>query len=160
MNHSELRTLFASYSNAWLENDSDALYAHWDKEDDAPFYKAEEIAEYFHRYDEILKYWQHNESFHDRVQLDFSDIQWKELSDKVLVVFVKMNWHIKFAPNTKTLDGHGFAHAGKTMAGENHVLAMLRRKDSGLKFCGWSETPDAPITYMGRLYQWAANRSE
>ncbi|WP_439532216.1 hypothetical protein, partial [Polymorphobacter sp.] len=40
----------------------------------------------------------------------------------------------------------------KAMGGFNHVLAMLAETPSGWKLIGWSETPDAAITYLTDLY--------
>ncbi len=158
MTQAELVTFFQSYSAAWKSNSAQRLLEHWDPSETSPFYKAEEISRFYHTYDEILSYWQHNENFHDAVELEFSDIKEKSLTDSVSMVFLRMQWDIKFAPGTQTQEGLAFAHAGKRMGGENHVLALLRHIKHETKLIGWSETPDAPITYMGRLYEWAAAR--
>ena len=156
MNHSELKDFFLSYSKAWTANSAAEIFEHWDQAEPAPFYKAEEISHYFHTFDEIQSYWRHNETFHDSVRLEFSDFHAKPLTEELSMVFVRMRWDIKFAVGTKTQDGAAFAHSGKQMGGENHVLTLIRTTPRGHRLIGWSETPDAPITYMARLYQWAA----
>jgi hypothetical protein len=69
-----------------------------------------------------------------------------------------MRWDIKFA-QSESAEGPSAQHAGKAMGGENHVLALVRKTDAGVKLVGWSETPDAAISYMRRLYEWAADPS-
>jgi len=68
-----------------------------------------------------------------------------------------MRWDIKFAADATTPDGAAFSQAGKLMGGENHVLALIKQTASGLKLAGWSETPDAPLSYMRQLYEWVAD---
>ena len=157
MNLSKIETLLVSYSEAWVANDQERIASHWDKEDPEPFYKAEENAEFFHNLDEIKKYWVHNEGFHDEVCQKYSNISFKSLPGNYAIVFLRMHWYISFAENTRTLDGAAFAYAGKSMGGENQVLLLIRETDAGLKIAGWSEIPNSPISYMGQLYEWAAD---
>ena len=152
----EIEQFFASYAAAWGENDSALIAMHWDTADPEPFYKAEEIPNYFHRFDDIKNYWRNNERAHEKIQLKFTNTATKELGHDQAIAFVHMRWDIKFAPPSAA-EGPAAQHAGKAMGGENHVLAMLRRTTAGLRLIGWSETPDAPISYMRRLYEWAAD---
>ncbi|MEM9879494.1 MAG: hypothetical protein AAF862_09505 [Pseudomonadota bacterium] len=156
----ELKTveaLFDSYSAAWAANDGAAIAGHWDGTDNAIFYKAEEIAHVFTSWEEITQYWAHNEAFHDRVRLAFSHPQIRPLPGGYAMVIVNMRWDIAFASGKDTFEGEDFAHGGKAMGGVNHTLCLIKETPGGLKFCGWSETPDAPITYVGRMYEWAAS---
>ena len=157
MNLEDYEAFLDSYAAAWSANDADAIASHWDVDDPAPFYKAEEVAEFFHKFEDIKAYWQHNERFHDAIRLQFSNISSKRLADALSLVFTRMRWDIRFATDAKRMDGATFVHAGKSMGGENHVVALLRDKGSELKLAGWSETPDAPISYIGQLYQWVAD---
>lgn len=157
MNYTNIESLLESYSQAWAMNDPDKIAEHWDSSDPEPFYKAEEVLHYYHSLDEITKYWQHNERFHEHIRLQFSNISCKSLPGDYAIAFIHLRWDIKFAENVTTMDGVAFSHAGKSMGGENHVLALIRDTESGLKLAGWSETPNAPITYMRQLYEWQAN---
>jgi len=38
------------------------------------------------------------------------------------------------------------------MGGDDHVLTLVVRTPGGWRLAGWSETPDAPITYISQLY--------
>lgn len=157
INNSDINTFFTSYSAAWAANDSAAIAGHWDGSDPAIFYKAEEIAHVFETWEEITAYWAHNETFHDRVRLTFSAPQIRPLPAGYAIVVVAMRWDIAFATGKKTYENLDFEHGGKAMGGENHVVTLVKETPIGLKLCGWSETPDAPITYMGRMYEWAAS---
>lgn len=154
----EVSAFFKSYAQAWKNNDPEAIAEHWDLDDPKPLYKAEEIPAFLSTPQALQDYWQHNRDFHDAAELKFSQFEEKPLTEELSVVVTLMSWQIAFAPNTKTQDGSAFAHAGKTMGGENHVLTILKQTPKGLKLICWSETPDAPITYMGRLYEWAGER--
>lgn len=153
----QANAFFTSYSNAWADNNGAAIASHWDGSDEAVFYKAEEIAHIFETWEEITAYWAHNETFHDRVRLVFSHPQIRPLPAGYAIVVVAMRWDIAFASGKKTFEAQDFEHGGKAMGGENHVITLVKETPSGLKLCGWSETPDAPITYMGRMYEWAAS---
>ena len=157
MNSSDLDAFFESYAAAWAANDSDRIASHWDADDPNPFYKAEEVPDYFHDLDEIKAYWKQNERFHDAIRLRFSEMKTRPLPDGYLMVFLRMRWDIRFATDAQRDDGTSFAHAGKSMGGENHVLALVHQKNTRLALVGWSETPDAPISYMRRLYEWVAD---
>lgn len=157
MNIEQIKSLLESYSAAWAANDAEKIAAHWDAEEQEPFYKAEEILNYYHSLDEIKEYWAHNERFHEKICLKFSNISLKPLPGNYAVVFIRMRWDIRFAKNVTNKEGAAFSHAGKAMGGENHVLALVRESGSSVKLVGWNETPDAPITYMGQLYQWIAD---
>jgi hypothetical protein len=45
------------------------------------------------------------------------------------------------------------------MGGSNHVVLFLGHVSGAWKLCGWSETPDAAITYMRSLYFANADRT-
>ena len=148
-----LADLLGSYSAAWAANDAAAIAEHW-AADAFRFYKAEEIADYFTRWDEVTAYWRHNEYFHDKVGLRFAPqaLLPLEAGDWAIGI-TRMRWDIRFATGTTTMDGAAFGYAGTTMGGDNHVLLLLTRAGDVLRLAGWSETPDAPISYMARLYQ-------
>jgi len=151
--------LLESYAAAWASNNADTIASHWDADETEPFYKAEEVLEYYHQLDDIKAYWRHNERFHDAIRLQFSDIHLKSLAGGYHIAFISMRWDIKFAPNATLMNGAAFSEAGKAMGGENHVLALIRKRGNQVKLCGWSETPNAPLTYMRQLYGWMADKS-
>ncbi len=158
MTISNTEALLASYADAWSRNDPDGIASHWCAEEKEPFYKAEEVLHYYHSLPEMLSYWRHNQRFHDAIKLKFSNVTTKSLPGDYALVFLYMRWDIRFAADAKTEDGAPFSQAGKSMGGENHVLAMVRKTADGLKFTGWSETPNAPVTYMRQLYEWVADK--
>lgn len=152
-----VENLFASYAKAWAANDPEAIAGHWDFSEPEPFYKAEEVLTYFHSAQDIRNYWEHNQRFHDAIRLQFDKLHVREMPGDLAMVFLKMRWDIKFAGQATLPDGSNFASAGKRMGGDNHVLALVKFVTDGARFVGWSETPDAPISYMRRLYEQIAD---
>ncbi len=148
-----IETLLATYAEAWSRNDPEALAACWDESEPYPFYKAEEVDHFLRSHADILAYWQHNQRFHHAVRLVFSALDVQELAPNIALVILQMRWDIRFAADAKTEDGAPFPSAGKAMGGDNHVLVMVRERGDDVRIIGWSETPDAPISYMRKLYE-------
>jgi hypothetical protein len=147
--------LLERYAAAWASNRTDRIAGCWDAQGFL-FYKAEEVTAFFRRWPEVLDYWRHNEALHERVVLRFADAQILDLGDDLAALLVRMRWDIRFAADAALPDGSAFAHRGVAMGGDNHVLALLgaaAEEPHGWLFRGWSETPDAPITYFRSLYQ-------
>ena len=157
------------YAGAWATGSADAIAAFWDA-GAFQFYKAEEISAFYFAWSDVYAYWRHNEGFNDKIRLTFSGVQARRFApgpaSGLITAAVRMHWDIRFSEDATLIDGRPFAHRGKIMGGDNHVLCLLRADPSGsdashpatpafksLKLCGWSETPDAPITYMAGLYR-------
>jgi len=117
-----IEEFFEQYQKAWRSNSADRIKSFWDTEETGPFYKAEEIDGIFTDWDKLTAYWQHNEG------------------------------DIKFAKDAKLMDGSGFAWAGQTMGGDNHVIALLKEMSGNWKLTAWIEAPNAPINYIAGLY--------
>lgn len=144
------RTLM-DYAAAWRLNQAAALPPFWDAAHFA-FYKAEEVTRFFTGFADTLAYWQQNQGLHDDIRLRLGPITVAPVADGLATAMFDMAWDIRFAAEAKLASGQDFHHRGKAMGGFNHVLAMLRHSDSGWKLIGWSETPDAAITYLTQLY--------
>lgn len=144
------------YAGAWRLNDAAALAEHWSA-DDFAFYKAEEVRSFYTVWDDVLAYWAQNEGLHDDIRLKLSNLRHIPLMAGRCMVAFDMNWDIRFSADAKLASGMAFHHRGKTMGGFNHVLAMLVMTDAGWKLAGWSETPDAAITYLTDLYYRSAD---
>jgi hypothetical protein len=147
-----LRAFFDSYTEAWRANSLERIAQHWSPEHFV-FYKAEEIANYFVKWDELLAYWRHNEQFHEQVELTFGRFDARPAAPGLVAAPVPMRWDILFSKDAKTPDGHPFTYRGIPLGGDNHVLCLLRQLEGGWKLCGWSETPDSPILYVAELYK-------
>jgi hypothetical protein len=144
-----------AYADAWLLNRADALPAHWDAAHFA-FYKAEEVREFYTDFARVSAYWQQNEGLHAAIRLRLGAMQHIVIAPDLRMATFPMVWDIRFADAARLANGMDFHHRGKAMGGSNHVLAMLRRTDAGWKLTGWSETPDAAITYLTQLYYQSA----
>ena len=142
--------LFA-YADAWRLNSAAALVPHW-AEADFAFYKAEEIRSFYTVWGDVLAYWAQNEGLHDDIRLKLSNLKHIPLGPDRRMVAMDMNWDIRFSPQATLANGMPFHHRSKAMGGFNHVLAMLVRAENGWKLAGWSETPDAAITYLTDMY--------
>lgn len=142
--------LFA-YADAWRLNSAEALHPHWDIAHFA-FYKAEEIASFYTDFAAVAAYWRQNEGLHDDIRLQLSNFKHIPIGDGLRMAAFDMVWDIRFRADARLASGQDFHHRGKAMGGFNHVLAMLRDTPDGWKLTGWSETPDAAITYLTQLY--------
>ena len=145
------------YAAAWRSNRSDEIIACWDQ-DAFLFYKAEEEPVFFDQWSRLERYWRQNEGLHERVILRFSDPMVKTARPGLLVATVNMRWDIRFANDARLADGQPFMHRGKAMGGDNHVLLMLEETPAGFRLVAWSETPDAPLSYLRGLYFKQADR--
>jgi hypothetical protein len=149
--HIAIETALFAYADAWRLNSAAALHPHWDAETFG-FYKAEEVTIFFTDFAAVDAYWRQNEGLHDDIRLRLSNIKHIRISDDIRMAAFDMAWDIRFSANAKLATGMDFHHRGKAMGGFNHVLAMLRGTAAGWKLVGWSETPDAAITYLTQLY--------
>jgi len=147
--------LFA-YADAWRLNKAEALVGHWSQPDFA-YYKAEEIRTFYTEWNEVLAYWAQNEGLHDDIRLKLTNMKHIVLSPERRMVAMDMNWDIRFSADATLANGMPFHHRSKSMGGYNRVLAMLVQAGAGWKLAGWSETPDAAITYMTDMYYRTAN---
>lgn len=132
-------TLLDRYAQAWADGSAPALAACWDPPA-FRFYKAEEVAHAFTGWDAVLDYWRDNVVNHEAVRLEFGAPERIPLDAGWTMLWFTMRWDIRFKAGPL---------GGKAMGGDNHVLALTR----GDRLTGWSETPDAPISYMRRLYE-------
>lgn len=151
-----IRELFTEYTDAWAANDAARIAGFWDRSDPYPLYKAEEIGHFLTDWSAIFDYWEVNEQLHETIRLRFSKFNFKPLNRAEVMVTAHMRWDIRFALDAALPDGTPFMHRGKAMGGDNHVLALIRKTGGTWKFATWSETPDAPITYVRRLYEKSA----
>ncbi|MCC7068661.1 MAG: MarR family transcriptional regulator [Burkholderiales bacterium] len=134
---------FASYSLAWKANDVAALLGHW-TEQAFRFYKAEEAERFFTRFADVAAYFRANAELTDVMDVDFTAISLVPYDADMVFAIVHLQFNIRFARDARLPDGSLYAHRGKAMGGDNHVLALLMRTSAGWRFAGWSETPDAP----------------
>ena len=151
MNLPELQQLLADYADAWRSNDAGRIAGHWNPSRFL-FYKAEEVQAFMHDWEDVLSYWRQNENLHDAISLRFSEATCVPVGGDTVAVTVDMRWDLRFADDATTSDGAAFPHRGLAMGGDNHVLVMMGRVEDGWRIRGWSETPDAAITYLRSLY--------
>lgn len=147
----ELNPLLDAYAQSWATNDPEQIAAHWAPERFV-LYKAEEVSRVFHDWEEVCAYWRQNEGLHERIRLQFSDTRGSELAPGLRIASTRMRWDIQFAADACTAEGLPFPHRGQSMGGDNHVIILLCQVDVDWRLCGWSETPDAAITYLRSLY--------
>ena len=145
MTQRAVEALSAANSAAWSGTTEDII-ALWDA-DAFRFYKAEEVTEIYHRFDQAVAYWRANEAMHEMVRLAFGDIVAMPLEGRFAAVTMALRWDIRFS------SGAPGQLAGKAMGGTNHVVALTTQTGAGLRWAAWSETPDAAITYVRRLYE-------
>lgn len=141
-----------SYAGAWRANNAEQLESFWDSSDASPYYKPEEIDGVFTAWQAVRDYWRHNEQFHERVELQFRDLEEKPLTDDLTLAIFRMRWDILFAKDARLPDGTAFQWRGQAMGGDDHVVTVWRRLDDEWRLATWIECPMAPISYMANLY--------
>lgn len=141
----DVESFFSRYSRAWDGVVAPPILAHWDRAR-FQYYKAEEVKRFFHEMNDLEAYFFNNEKLHKAVRLRFSDFALRPLSAPYAVVTMRMAWRISF------LDEAPGSLSGSIMGGDNHILALITTDGDALRLAGWSETPDAPITYVRDLY--------
>lgn len=147
----EIEATLQHYADAWRLNSAAALAEHWSAEQFA-FYKAEEVRTFYTAWADVLAYWAQNEMLHDDIRLKLCNYQHIVLTPDRRMVAMDMNWDIRFSEDAELANGMPFHHRGRAMGGFNRVLTMLLQTASGWKLVGWSETPDAAITYLTDAY--------
>jgi hypothetical protein len=139
------------YSRAWAALCTDGIADFWSPADFV-HYKAEEVETLLTDWDDLLAYWTGNERLHAAVALTFSDTRSTPLGADHYVATARMHWNIAFREDASFADGSLFPHRGRAMAGVNHVVMQLCGHPSHIRLRGWVEAPDAPLTYLRRLY--------
>lgn len=134
--------LLAQYAAAWADGRATTIAAFWDAAA-FRFYKAEEVETVFTDWAAAEAYWRGNEKMHEAIRLDFADVTALPLDGPFSLLIAHMRWDIRFRSDAPA------AVAGRAMGGDNHVVALLH----GDRFAGWCEAPDAPISYVRRLYE-------
>lgn len=150
--HEQLQQFLGDYRRAWRENKAAQIEAHWDTTQPAPFYKAEEVDRIISSWTDLRAYWQHNESFNDAIDLQFTDLSQVASGPDRILAGARMRWNIRFSPNARNMDGSPFSWAGKAMAGSNHVIMQLVQPGDELRLTAWIEAPNAAITYLAQMY--------
>ncbi len=140
-----VESLASATADAWRHT-ADDIARLWDA-DAFRYYKAEEVPDIFHRFSDATDYWRANEAMHADVRLTFTDVVPLPLDGGWSMATMALRWDIGFSA------GAPGPLANKAMGGWNHVVALMTETDAGLRWAGWSETPDAPITYVRRLYE-------
>ena len=141
-----LSALLDATATAWAAVSADAIVKLWDR-DAFRYYKAEEIAHFFHAWDDVVAYWRNNDTMHEAIRLEFTKVNEMPLDGHLRLVTFAMRWDIRFSGGAPS----GLAHCA--MGGDNHVLALVAQTDAGLRWAGWSETPDAAAIYVRRMYE-------
>ena len=136
-----IERMFASYQAAWAANDPQQLEAHWDSNDPAPVYLAEEIAVRMTDWDAIRGYWNNNRDYIERVRLTFSGFMFKSLHDDLVSAVFDMRWDIAFRSADTS-----------AMGGDNRVVATVRRVGEHWRLIAWVEAPLAALPYLQQLY--------
>ena len=148
----EIEKFFDQYRQAWAMNSAARIESFWDTAESGPVYKAEEIDGVLTSWPELRAYWEHNEGFHDAVEISFSDFRSQPVGSERRLVAMRMRWDIKFSTEARLMDGSPFSWAGQSMGGDNHVIALLKEISGAWKLAAWIEAPNAPITYVADLY--------
>ena len=136
---SEAEALLGAYAEAWASLDAARLEAHWDVGDDAPLYIAEEVDAVFSDWSAVRGYWRANAAYIAEIDVAFDAPVIKELGAREALVAAQMRWRVAFK-----------SAAMKPIAGDNRVVALVRRKDGAWKLAAWIEAPLAPLAYLRR----------
>ena len=151
----DIEALLEAYAGAWAKLATDGIADFW-RRDHFRFYKAEEVPDMFTEFPAVLAYWRGNEGLHSSAELRFGSVLDLDIPGPARLVSARMDWRIGFRDDARDGEGRAFRHAGKTMAGWNHVLSCWEEVDARWYLTGWCETPDAAPLYLTDLYYRAA----
>lgn len=139
----EIEQLFRDYENTWNSQDLAQLKAFWDDEDPDPFYLAEEQDDWKFGWDAVEKYWVPNsgKSALESIMMGYRDFHVKQLGLDVAICACWVRHDMKIRGPMKATGG------------DARVMAVLRKKPTGWRFCAYAEGPMSPVLYMHKLYE-------
>ena len=147
----DLAEALDAYAAAWSQVATDAIADFW-RRDHFRFYKAEEMRELLTEFPAVLAYWRANEQLHRSVALEFHGVLDLGIPGPARLVSTRMEWRIGFRDDARDATGVPHRHAGKAIAGWNHVLSLWEEVDGRWYLTGWCEAPDAPPVYLADLF--------
>lgn len=145
------------YSAAWANLTTEGIADFW-RRDHFRFYKAEEVPELFTEFPSVLAYWRGNEHLHESVDLHFTAVLDLGIPGPARLTSCRLDWRIGFRQDARDAEGRPYRHAGKAMAGWNHVLSLWEEVDERWYLTGWLEAPDTSPLYLTELFYRMAER--
>ena len=139
-----IHALLADLQQCWRNLNFAGIRALWDQSR-APIYLAEEAEQVHTTWAELEAYWQATTQSIERLQMRIEALQLIALSPELISAVYKMHWNgvVRGMP--------------RPVGGDNRVVATLRRTAAGWRFVQYVEAPLAPIVYMRKLYELAAD---
>ena len=138
----EIDAALNDYEALWDRQNPAELAEMWDRDDDQPFYLAEEQDEWRIGWEQLMGYFDPpGESTTESIRMRFDGVQARSLSDDLAFAkfWIRFDTKMDFLPNPIGTDAR--------------ASAIFRKTDDGWKLITWAESPGSPILYVQRLYK-------
>lgn len=131
-----LDTVVADYYARFGAFDFDAVRRHWDVDDAAPVYLAEEVRGFLRDWPAIEAYWAETRRGLARLAARHHDLHARTLGPELALATWEMHWDALVA-------GHA-----RPIGGDVRVSATFRRRAEGWKLLHYVEAPLAPLVHL------------
>jgi len=137
----ELIEVMDDVKSDWNKGNYDSLKFHWDINDPAPIYIAEESDKIMTDWSQIEDYWKGTDNWNEWIVVDYYNYHVKRVDDNNAIVTFDLRFDVKLNDRPKPIGG------------DNRGVVSLRKVDGTWKIYSWVEAPLAAITYMRKLYE-------
>ena len=137
----ELIAVMDAVKADWNSANYDGLKRHWDQNDPAPLYIAEESDVVMTSWDDIEKYWSGTDAWNEWIVIDYYNYHVKHVDARNAIITFDLRFDVKLNDRPKPIGG------------DNRGVVSLRKIDGQWKIYAWVEAPLAAITYMRKLYE-------
>jgi len=139
---SELVSVMDAVKADWNAANYDALKSHWDPQDQAPLYIAEESDVVMTNWPAIEKYWRGTDTWNEWIVIDYYNYHVKRVDATNAMISFDLRFDVKLNDRPKPIGGDN-----------RGVVSMRKVEDGSWKIYSWVEAPLAAITYLRKLYE-------
>ena len=137
----ELISIMDAVKADWNAGNYDGLKLHWDQNDQAPLYIAEESDVVMTNWEDIEKYWSGTDAWNEWIVIDYYNYHVKRVDATNAIITFDLRFDVKLNDRPKPIGG------------DNRGVVSLRKVDGIWKIHSWVEAPLAAITYVRKLYE-------
>lgn len=137
----ELVEVMNAVKSDWNSGNYDGLKSHWDMNDTAPIYIAEESDVVMTSWSQIEDYWDGTDKWNEWIVIDYYNYHVKRVDASNAIITFDLRFDVKLNDRPNAIGG------------DNRGVVSLRKIDGTWKIYSWVEAPLAAITYMRKLYE-------
>lgn len=138
----QVKILLDSYVEYWSKAKPTELKNIWDSNEREPYYIAEEKLEPIYDWESLISYWKIAEDSLEKFSIRIWNIKYKFLSTDIVAINFMMHWNAIINSSEKN-----------KFALDLRVSSLAKKKNSGLKFFHYTESPLGTLPYIKKIYQ-------